>query len=62
MVMFTTYVLTGIELLAEEIEDPFGHDYNDLDTDGMAGRVRANVQEVLFGGMGIEHPVEKAAV
>ncbi|MEY3444858.1 MAG: Bestrophin, chloride channel, partial [Bacteroidota bacterium] len=56
------YVLTGIELLAEEIEDPFGHDYNDLDTDGMAARIRANVQEVLFGGMGIEHPVEKTAV
>jgi putative membrane protein len=62
MVMFTTYVLTGIELLAEEIEDPFGHDYNDLDTDGMATRIRANVQEVLFGGMGIDHPVEKVAV
>jgi ion channel-forming bestrophin family protein len=55
MVMFTTYVLAGIELLAEEIEDPFGHDYNDLDTDGMAARARANVQEILFGGMGVEH-------
>jgi ion channel-forming bestrophin family protein len=55
MVMFTTYVLAGIELLAEEIEDPFGHDYNDLDTDGMAAKVRANVQEILFGGMGVEH-------
>lgn len=56
MVMFTTYVLAGIELLAEEIEDPFGHDYNDLDTDGMAARVRSNVQEILLQGMGVDHP------
>lgn len=55
MVMFTTYVLAGIEVLAEEIEDPFGHDYNDLDTDGMAARIRANIQEILHGGMGVEH-------
>lgn len=54
VVVFTTYVLAGIELLAEEIEDPFGHDPNDLDTDGMAANVRANVQEILFGGMGVE--------
>lgn len=60
MVMFTTYVIAGIELLAEEIEDPFGHDYNDLDTDGMAARVRSNVQEILLLGLGVDHP-ESAA-
>jgi ion channel-forming bestrophin family protein len=53
MVVFTTYVLAGIELLAEEIEDPFGLDPNDLDTDGMAANVRALVQEILNDGMGI---------
>ena len=55
MVMFTTYLLAGIELLAEEIEDPFGLDPNDLDTDGMAANVRAQIQEILIGGMGIPH-------
>lgn len=59
IVMFTTYVLAGIELLAEEIEDPFGHDYNDLDTDGMAVNVRENVNEILMGGLGIVHAVGK---
>jgi putative membrane protein len=53
MVVFTTYVLAGIELLAEEIEDPFGLDPNDLDTDGMAANVRSQVQEILNSGMGI---------
>jgi ion channel-forming bestrophin family protein len=47
LVMFTTYVLAGIELLAEEIEDPFGTDPNDLDTDGMAKGIRTLVQDIL---------------
>lgn len=51
MVMFTTYVIAGIELLAEEIEDPFGHDHNDLDTDGMAANIRRNLDEILMGKM-----------
>lgn len=54
MVMFTTYVIAGIELLAEEIEDPFGHDHNDLDTDGMAANIRVNVEEILMGAMSFE--------
>lgn len=47
MVMFSCYVLAGLELLGEEIEDPFGHDANDLDTDGMAKNIRGNVHEIL---------------
>lgn len=47
MVMFSCYVLAGLELLGEEIEDPFGHDANDLDTDGMAKNIRNNVKEIL---------------
>lgn len=47
MVMFTCYVLAGLELMGEEIEDPFGHDQNDLDTDGMAKNIRKNVREIL---------------
>ena len=58
MVMFTTYVIAGIELLAEEIEDPFGHDHNDLDTDGMAANIRLNVEEILMGSMPLQ---EKAS-
>lgn len=48
MVMFTCYVLSGLELIGEEIEDPFGLDENDLDTDGMAKNIRLNVREILL--------------
>lgn len=46
-VMFTTYVLAGIEMIAEEIEDPFGTDSNDLDTDGISISIRRNLKEIL---------------
>lgn len=55
MIMFATYVIAGIEVLAEEIEDPFGTDVNDLDSDSMAGNVRKNVHEIL---QTIQHTVE----
>ncbi len=45
--MFIFYVLVSIEILAEEIEDPFGRDANDLDTDGISENIRKNVKEIL---------------
>lgn len=47
MIMFATYVIAGIEVLAEEIEDPFGTDVNDLDSDSMANNIKNNVREIL---------------
>lgn len=44
---FVFYVLVSMEVLAEEIEDPFGADDNDLPTDTICERIRANVQEVF---------------
>jgi putative membrane protein len=44
---FVFYVLVSMEVLAEEIEDPFGEDDNDLPTDTMCERIKSNVQEVL---------------
>ncbi len=44
---FVFYVLVSMEVLAEEIEDPFGSDDNDLPTDTICERIRANVHEVL---------------
>lgn len=41
------YVLVSMEVLAEEIEDPFGEDDNDLPTDTMCERIKKNVTEVL---------------
>ena len=44
---FVFYILVSMEVLAEEIEDPFGNDDNDLPTDQMCERIEANVEEVL---------------
>ncbi len=44
---FIYYVLVSIEVLAEEIEDPFGRDDNDLPTDEMAARIEGIVKTIL---------------
>lgn len=44
---FVFYILVSMEVLAEEIEDPFGSDDNDLPTDQLCERIEANVLEVL---------------
>jgi putative membrane protein len=41
------YVLASLELIAEEIEDPFGTDTNDLPTDEISITIRANLKEML---------------
>jgi putative membrane protein len=45
--VFIFYVLVSIEILAEEIEDPFGKDDNDLPTDELCGKIKANVEDIL---------------
>jgi putative membrane protein len=45
--IFIFYVLVSIEILAEEIEDPFGRDDNDLPTDEICFKIKANVKEIL---------------
>jgi putative membrane protein len=42
------YLLVSTELIAEEIEDPFGNDENDLPTDLLCGKIKRNVEEVLM--------------
>lgn len=44
---FVFYVLVSMEVLAEEIEDPFGSDDNDLPTDQMCATIKRNVDEVF---------------
>lgn len=44
---FIFYVLVSMEVLAEEIEDPFGRDDNDLPTDALCERIRENIGEVF---------------
>ena len=47
IVLLIFYILVSIELIAEEIEDPFGTDINDLPTDDLSKKIRQNVQEIL---------------
>ena len=45
--IFVFYVLVSMEILAEEIEDPFGKDENDLPTDDLCKKIKENVNEIL---------------
>jgi putative membrane protein len=48
MVMFIFYVLASLELIAEEIEDPFGEDVNDLPMKKIAENISGDVNDILL--------------
>jgi len=45
--MLIFYFFVSLELISEEIEDPFGRDSNDLPTDDMCHTIKANVNEIF---------------
>ncbi len=45
--VFVFYVLVSLEIIAEEIEMPFGHDPNDLPTQKLSDMIRRNVREIF---------------
>ena len=47
MVAFVFYVLASLELIAEEIEEPFGKDANDLPMHKMAENIQKNVNDLI---------------
>jgi putative membrane protein len=47
VVVFIFYVLASLELIAEEIEDPFGTDENDLPTKKIAANIKKHVEELI---------------
>ncbi len=47
VVAFIFYVLASLELIAEEIEDPFGTDSNDLPMDKICDNIQKQVNELL---------------
>ena len=49
LVMLTFGCLVGLEMLAADIEDPFGYDENDLPLGRITHMIRRNVHEVLLG-------------
>ncbi|MGK7391650.1 MAG: bestrophin family protein [Candidatus Cyclobacteriaceae bacterium M2_1C_046] len=56
IVIFVLFILLSIELIAEEIEDPFGNDINDLPTDELSDKIKKNVREILM----TEHSIRRA--
>lgn len=59
LVMFMFFALLGVELLGEEIEDPFGLDCNDLPTGDIAHTIKTNVFELLDVRSGKGRGVER---
>lgn len=45
--LFVVYAFVSLEMIAEEIEDPFGKDSNDLPTDGLARKIGENVMVII---------------
>ena len=45
--VFVLYILCSLEILAAEIEDPFGEDTNDLPVDEICSTIKKNIKEIL---------------
>jgi putative membrane protein len=58
LVMLIVFALLGLELMAEEIEEPFGLDCNDLPTETIARRVQLDTATLLR--VAVPHRVEPA--
>lgn len=48
IVMIMFYAFASLELISEEIEDPFGTDDNDLPTDEISKKIKENTKEILL--------------
>lgn len=42
-----SFILLGVEQIGNEIENPFGHDFNDLPIDEICEGVKANVEQAI---------------
>jgi len=47
IVLLAFYFLVSVELISEEIEDPFGKDINDLPLDELSYKIKRDVHEIL---------------
>jgi putative membrane protein len=47
IIAFILFVFASIELIAEEIEDPFGYDANDLPVDNICENIQKHVGEIF---------------
>lgn len=49
LTVFVYYVLMSLELIAEEIEDPFNNDENDIPMETIAQNIERNVHQIMGG-------------
>ena len=49
IVLLILYILLSVELIAEEIEDPFGGDINDLPLTELSNTILVDTREILLG-------------
>ena len=47
LTVFVYYVLMSLELIAEEIEDPFNNDENDIPMEAIAKNIERNVHQIM---------------
>lgn len=54
------YIMMSIVMIAEEIEDPFGHELNDLPVDEITRNIERNIKEIIsYNDSEVEHKVLK---
>jgi putative membrane protein len=58
LVMIIFFAFIGLELMAEEIEEPFGLDCNDLPTGQIAHNIKNNVFEILENKSSVDKQVK----
>jgi putative membrane protein len=61
VLLLVFYFLTGVEIAAEDIEDPFGYDGDDLTLDAYCRVVESSVAELLLAESGEEAEARAAA-
>lgn len=47
LVAIVAYFMIGLEIVAEHVEEPFGHDEDDLDLDGLCATIERTVGEMV---------------
>lgn len=58
-VLITSYVMVGLEMIGEEIEDPFGTEQNDLPLSQLSQQIRVNIHDAF--GFHLDSVEKKAA-
>jgi len=58
VVALISFTLFGIEEIGIEIENPFGHDANDLPLDNICATIQRNIEDLISLSPSVHNPVE----